>query len=328
MRLRCNRCGKLNRQATTCDESACRYDEYYKTYNSFFRGSRVGPIQYRIALSGGPDAGKTYYLLSLLSKLLTPSSAVRELLSMLGIKSFDIVDPVSLEYYKDLELDCEQDGLEATLPTEAKVADCISVVITFFQPNKRPCELIFYDTSGEVYKTEIVGKRRYEDFIEVTGMGTLYFVDPLEDSMLNGLLDSPKTWECLDLDIVTHLHRIQQIQNNGRAFAEAPVAICVSKFDLLEHFIPSELPAYIYSSDHSFDKKQINSASKALETFLDQKKSKTIDVKNIKSSFSNYSFFATAPTGIDIPHPRMNDLNPKGIVNPLLWMLLQLRIIK
>lgn len=81
--------------------------------------------------------------------------------------------------------------------------------------------------------------------MKIKGSAIIFVVDPREDSKLNSMLKNPKDPKygaCKDYNISEYIHSVLQVVNRGVAIVNNPTGVCVSKFDLLTHKIPYDLP--------------------------------------------------------------------------------------
>ena len=320
--LICNRCNTLRLEHTKCIRTSCDFESYRNAVWEYF-GRRFVYPRYPLTLTGASNAGKTVYLITLINQLLTNKIVKAKLLEY-GIKDIKMIDPISLEEYKRIRQAFSKGKLEFTKQDEP-----LSFFSLFFFPvTGKIFEVVLYNNSGEKIqeKSEFNTIDLVKDH-ELLGSATLHFIDPREDSLLNKKLIKPKDISkfglCHDYDIVSAINDSMQRINRGVKLVNNPIGICISKFDLLNHLIPSELPEY-----HNFDASpdifnDIDALSKELYQFLVYN-SATINPDELQDRYENIRYFPVAPTGNDrMPATSENNM-PRGVLAPFLWVLKEL----
>jgi len=273
---------------------------------------------------GGINSGKTYYLLCLVHILLGNDPDVQVLKRRYGIADVRIVDPTSQDLYDQLIRQASRGDLPYT--DSEKPLGFFSLILTM--DDDRVFEFVLFNTSGEKLENEYEAQKFKTDSHEMKGAATVYLVDPREDSLLNRALEYPKDAPCRNQDIGNHIYRIMQIVNGHIKIIRNPLAVCISKFDLLEHRIPLEVPfnPYIEAHNRRFFE-EIQTVSDKLNSFL-QTKSETVNPGQLEERFRNVNYFALAPFGSDERPAYWDQRKPQGILAPFFWVLKKRDIIK
>ena len=250
----------------------------------------------------------------------------RKMLKKIGIDDVTVIDPNSWYYFNMKMSQAKAGRLAITLPDEP--LEFINLIL--YLSTGKIFEITIFNTSGEKIEDEFLNDNYRTEAHEIKGAGSLHFVDPREDTQLNNLLENQKDnsyGPCNDYEIIDYIHRVMQFVNSGIKTVNNPTAICVSKFDLLMHRIPYDLPEnpFVNIEEKLFIRK-INSVSEELSKFLSQN-STTINPKELSSQFKNIRYFAVAPHGSDKYPTFWKDRNPKGILAPFLWILKELKIL-
>ncbi|TVL99008.1 MAG: hypothetical protein CV087_19695 [Candidatus Brocadia sp. WS118] len=237
-----------------------------------------------------------------------------------------MIDPVSEEYFKRFTEQAKHGRLTLTLSEEPLSYFSLFV----FDFKGKPAELVFFNTSGEKIEDEFLGRNIRSKSHELKGAAILHFVDPREDSKLNSLLHNPKSLDygaCKDYDIVEFMHKLMQFNNRGPTVINNPLAVCISKFDLLMHRIPYDIPEGLFSNALAADYfGDIKAKSKSLSGFLDTY-STTVNPSDLQNKYKKLEYFAIAPFGHDDYPAMWEKRSPKGILDPFLWILKELEII-
>lgn len=320
--IRCSRCNR-KRESKCKNYLGCDFDIYRA---AIIRQFPVRPpTKYYCTISGAANAGKTYYLVTLLFFLMKDMT-VKKILYKYGIKDIIFADPISKKYHNDLLNDCKDGGLKLTSPAEPLK---FFNLIIFRDGSKDPIELVLFNSSGERFEDPTISGDLTKKEHDLCGAAILHFVDPREDSKLHDILLKPKIIQCKNLDIIDFLYRLVQINNYGIQYIEMPLGICVSKFDLLSHKIPNPLPEDIYVSILSRKLfKDIDYSSRILKEFLSLH-STTIEPDILSRRYypEKLRYFGVAAFGNDQTPARWENRTPKGVLAPFLWMLRELQII-
>lgn len=198
---------------------------------------------------------------------------------------------------------------------------------------KNTATLTFYDTAGEALdsKEDMLVYNRYVP----NSKGIILLLDPLQvDSIraqLNGKVDLPNK----NTDVYDILNRIiDNIRDvkNIRGKINIPLAIAFTKLDVLEKFdILPQGSCMREESEHLKNGVFVNSDFEAvnnemntlLQNWLDADLLQLLQCFN-KSAFFGVSALGCAPSGNSVG----NGVQPKRILDPLLWLLAENNYIK
>ncbi|NUQ23985.1 MAG: AAA family ATPase [Saprospiraceae bacterium] len=317
----CSRCNKYCIIPVLCERFDCELPEYYDAYAKVFK---VAPTKYYCSLSGGINSGKTVFLLTLIDSLLHPSKELKSFYQKNKISNIGIIDPVSIKLLKSLIAESSLGQLQITkLNTPLEFFNLI-IRLT----NGIILEIVLFNSSGEKIEDEYNKQNIITAAHELKGSSVIHLVDPREDSSLNKLLMVPKAYdECSNKEITEYIYEVLRYVNRGVTIANQPLAICISKFDLLLPLIPLVLTddPFIEVQQVDFFKK-IDATSKSLSTFLANNRS-TVDPISLQKQFKKHKYFAIAPFGSDAMPAYWKDRASKGIHAPFFWVLKELRII-
>lgn len=302
----------------------CDIIERYKIAQ---QGRRSYP-QFYCGLAGAKEAGKTYFLLSLLSNLLDPPHELENLLNELQL-SFEFHSNSSKEEFAKLVSNATKSPLGGTIVPSELTAQPFDLLI---HKNKKSAKqnyiLTIFNSSGELYdkpsETKISLRHEVKDANVM-----LTFIDPIHDKGFSDLLnENDIAKNPYDINSIKILYEV--LKKNSEKVS-VPMAVCLSKFDLLHHHqgLPIHQP-YITLGDIQQvllegEFEVMESTSNQLKNLL-QKYSSTTKPNEIDRKFNNTKYFAVAPIG----HNEINTakkLEPKGIYAPFFWVLQQLRII-
>lgn len=323
----CSRCNRLRTELIGCKEiDDCNFESYR---NDIIRRFHNGPPQkIFFTLTGGVNAGKTFYLLVLIDMILN-DEGTKIHLKRLGIKDVFLVDSITKETYKRLLNESNAGMLKLTEPKDFTF---FNVFLSLY--NGKIYELVLFNTSGEKIEDIFLKDDEHTDAHELQGAAILHFVDPREDSLLNSILKNPKDptyGACKDYKISEFIHSVFQVTNRGKRIIDNPIAICISKFDLLMHKIPYDLPENPYvdfqddmRTDIYFN--EVSEKSVALAEFLSANSS-TIKPSMLIDKYSALRYFALAPFGSDKYPAYWQEKISRGVLAPFLWAIKQLKII-
>ncbi len=318
--MKCNRCGKLQHTNAKCERFDCPHPDYAAAMKEKFP-NRLPP-KCLFSLVGGINAGKTCYLACLVYELVNPTPFTGQLRNKLGIKNINMIDPESNNLLDLLIKYSNSGGIEATKPD---ILGFFSLILTL--ENEDVYELVLYNSSGEKIEDELRLKKYNTDSHELQGTVSLCLVDPREDSGLNRILKRPKEEACTNFNFAEHFHKVMQKVKNGVQYVDTPMAVCISKFDLLLHRRNQDFlrEPFVEADSRTFFR-DIKTVSGQLRSFLETH-SKTVDPTDLDKRFSNICYFAVAPFGKD-ENLYWKTREPMGLLAPFLWLLKESQIIK
>lgn len=157
--------------------------------------------------------------------------------------------------------------------------------------------------------------------------GIIFLLDPLGIKELSIALNQERS-EGLSEDRL--LHNILEVWSKNEVFnprktIKVPVAVCVSKADILEEiqtfYFQDELDRDLFEWKEGLD--EINFTSMDCKEFLEDYDEKLIDL--IESRFQNVKYFPVSPLGFTPEFDQLNKkISPKGVISPFVWLLEQL----
>lgn len=303
-----------------------------------------------ILVAGRTGAGKTYYILALLEKLMNDENVNREILNPLGLK-FDWGNTASQEKFETFK-NYISDGyrIQGTIfndRVDVKSPFVLDLEIKRYRKRPLSKRITIFNLSGESFEDSTKFHQQAE--IGTASCGILLY-DPTKDEKLYPLLESEHLNDTdfpIGAPSSIFLDLAAKMRPSKRAKVAYPLAICISKFDLLDHLSKIEINDSSFIDDRSefllktdsfptkLDLNRIHENASELRWFLERKS--MIPVTKIRDRFKRYSYFATAPMGYDVPPRNGNEykgqeLKPnlnqsKGILAPFLWLLAYQKII-
>lgn len=307
-----------------CNRAFCSGLERYEKYES----SNAGFRQYSISLAGGSAAGKTYYLINLIGRL-TGKIVDENLSKFLEYKKleFNFASKNSYNYFKQLKSNLERsDGYFATVikPDEAEPFE-LELILN----NNKRVLINLYNTSGEYYNQNNPEYDKWLNRGQFQDSNTfIYFIDPAEDSGLNPLLNpenrkNTENGPPKDLDILEVVQELLSKKERG-ALIQAPIAVVLSKFDLLEqwngiHFQMPYIEIVDMHQDVENQTKRCEFKSNQIKEFIERHSTKS-KPKMIYKKFYNTEYFGVSNIG-SVENKVLSDMNPKGIYAPFFWLL-------
>lgn len=320
VKIRCSRCNNLEFSAkTVCpNEEECPAKSLYQK----LKDGHSLPHLY-IGLAGGKTAGKTYYLLSLIQNLIYPENELEKFLIRKKLR-VQFAHDKSEESFRKLYDVSVVKQLLGTQQIGDRMVDSFDLFFISGTGSKEKYTIIsLFNSSGETYEASENEIHNRHEVREVNSF--LYFIDPIHDS---GFGDYFKqyTGSAKNKDIISRLKQILKLQEDNRTYEKLriPIAVNISKFDLLETKIALQKP-YINIAEMSSS--IIEQNSKQFREIL-QQNSKTVRPDNVDRMFSNVKYFAIAPIGHDSIKNEPSNLSPKGIYAPFFWLLNEFRIIE
>ena len=308
--------------------TSCHHDLPYDFFNE------PTPI---IAVVGGQNSGKSTFLTTLIFQLMSNNKFLAANKIDVNIENKEGKEKFS-EYFQTLFVDKEI--LEGTKNEAKKKAILIRLDKPKANNKLKSMFLTFYDTPGEEFYD-------YKRLLEVhpnihNADGILFLVDPLNmEGIYKELYTAGKSnkydderlrlLEQSEYAILQNLRTVLRLNHklDKKGRIEPPIAICISKFDLVEDLTPiivediSSEKGLGYELTEVMD--DIASTSYDLEEWLLERDSKfTIGVQNL---FRNHHFFAVSPLGMAPQELSKRDIEGKGVLQPFLWLLRQTKFL-
>ena len=313
-----------------CGRTFCSGLERYTKYFT----SNVGIKTYSISLAGGSSSGKTYYLINLIGRLTNQIEDIKlnQYLNSIGLE-FNFASKKSKDYFKELKTILDRNkGYFATIP-QAEGAEPFEIEL--IKNGRERFLLNIYNTAGEYYRTDNIDHKKWLNKGQFKDSNTyLYFIDPIEDSGFNHLLNREnkknyKDGPPKDFDVLDVVQELMLKKENG-AKIQAPFAVVLSKFDLLEHLNGQYFQQpYVELEDIYRDGQSGNyglqAKLKEVESFIEQFSTMSKPSK-IKKHFFNTQYFGVSNMGHNSNFV-LSDMNPKGIYAPFFWILSQINIL-
>jgi len=297
-----------------------------------------------IAIVGDLASGKTHYLTSCIQQLMQ-----RGTWQVIGCSKIVGQGDSDTRYYKDYyapvyvrheQFSLTPQGALST-PNALYTIDPLIYEVVFaarsrLQPAKS-VNLMFYDSSGE----DIAQEQRmilFSHYI-LRASAIIFLADPLA---MHSLVDKlPHNHSMLPgtdrrFSPSTVLNRVIQTfeQNLGLkpgAKLQTPIAIAVSKSDLLEYVTSYTTTKPLFLSDTTLGNKLdpiiFGTIDREVRDLLQHVGDK--ELLPSTSSFVNTSFFAVSPTGWPADQTgKFPRIEPRRCLDPLLWALWKLRVIE
>ena len=193
--------------------------------------------------------------------------------------------------------------------------------------------LTFYDTAGENFDSDddILVFNRYIP----NSKGIILLLDPLQVPAIRKRLEGKMPLPAQNTDAVEILSRV--IENiraikNIKGNINIPIALVFTKMDALEtHGLLPEGSCLSYESDHlkfgAFSKSDFENTKIEMETLLEN----WVDdeIQQMLKQFSKYAIFGVTSLGaIPLNNRISSTINPRRVLDPLLWVLSENKYIK
>lgn len=196
----------------------------------------------------------------------------------------------------------------------------------------RSIDLVIFDAAGE----DLTTMTNFEQFgrYAVKASGIIVMIDPFRyPTIFNKLskdiqnrIPSPDAMEGTPNDIVDF---VLNAKSNSRALRPGqkiavPTAVTLTKIDMLRSLGQGNSPLLQNTRHvHGFNRKQCESNSKTLISFLDANGAGELDA-NVRNQFEKYAFFGVSALGELPDEDVLTNIRPINVADPLLWILFQL----
>lgn len=286
-----------------------------------------------IAILGLRNSGKSIYLAQLIERLREQS------LARVGATLFPVTQATERIFKENYEIPILR-GLQRPLSTAPLASNPHLRTPLVFRVSftakdngvargvERAAHLVFLEASGEDLETSPFPDlyRRY-----ITAAGALVLlIDPLSIQALrkevraanlqSGQIDIPERFDKL----LSNLFYSVFDQQGTQKMVQKPVAITISKSDLIRRVLRGESPPFFSPSEHigGFDRQDSVEVSASIEEMLDRWGEKaTLEV--VRQRFENARFFAVSSLGADPQGPTFQEPNPQRVEDPIFWILNQ-----
>ena len=196
----------------------------------------------------------------------------------------------------------------------------------------RSATLTFYDTAGENLDSgdEMLIYNRYIP----NSKGIILLLDPLQVPAIRAQLEGKMPLPAMNTEVTDVLSRVVENIRSVRNITgtiNIPLALAFTKLDALEKFdvLPEDsilrensrhLDMGVFSQSE-FETCNIEMRD-ILENWLDD------ELVQLMKNFSKYAFFGVSALG-DVPtNNRLQEIKPKRVLDPLLWLLAENKYIK
>ncbi len=191
--------------------------------------------------------------------------------------------------------------------------------------------LIIYDSAGEDFANEATAAAYKQFLLHMDAM--IYIADPLKMPNISQRIpqdlqpDIPSGPYRPAAYVLVHVRSLlEQIKMPGGAGVSIPVAITLSKADLLEHINPHACFLTTSSYEKGLDLQDINEVHQEVRSLIEEYGD--ITLLSASEAFPYKGFFAVSATGRSPRSGRFTRVEPKRCLDPLLWILSALRVIE
>jgi hypothetical protein len=289
-----------------------------------------------IAVIGGVSSGKSTFITVLIDLLLNHKSLVSDL----GLHSM-IIDNKGREIF-DKNKGVLIESLKSLEGTQDRLHPILVRINSNKKENSESLFLSLFDTQGEEFKSVIGILNRCRQVTNADAI--LFLLNPLDirgvfrqlkkadkDGIYKNFRENDDNYE-----IIQNIHDAfveDELLKSGQPI-KLPVAFGISRADEIEEI------ANIYLSEDNeeeyFDINDMKSdlvfSSEDLMDFLDDEDPRL--VANIRQNYSNFKFFPVSSMGnrpkdegTTYSEKTYSAYEPKGVLNPILWLLSELKFI-
>lgn len=290
---------------------------------------------YTIAIIGDVSAGKSHYIAACIDQLKKYALQVVGCTQIIGLDNAD--EEFNNKFYKPVFVQRQQ--IPPTQQATIKVNKPLVYELVFRQEtaffSQHSINLLFYDASGE----DIAQQDRmvqYSSYIAYAD-AIIFLADPL--TMPNIVKELPRNMQpkaIRERSSVEVFNRVLHTFRNIHALPQnvkmkMAVAITLSKSDLLKYVTKKERQEPLFLSDsvytNALDSKMFEIIDSEVRRFILQYGDQTLI--HASDAFSNASFFAISATGFSPDETgHFPIIEPKRCLDPLLWTLWKLGVIK
>ena len=288
-----------------------------------------------IAVVGGKNSGKSTFLTALIKQLLSNNKFLAEHQVDVNIENKAGKDKFD-DYYESLYIRNER------LEGNPIMVDNQAILIRLDRPgwnnSIKSIFLTFYDTPGEEFYDVDRLLEHHPNIHNADGI--LFLADPLnlegiyEQLHINGRTnrwtdERLKLLTQSEYAILQNLRTVlrQKKKLNLKGKVHPPIAVCLSKFDIIEDLSPVDTENLEGSKTWTYSLEEvlvdIDEISEELYEWL-----KEVDPKfagGVVNLFSKYHFFPVSPLGMPPEELKNREIDERGVLQPFLWLLREFR---
>lgn len=191
--------------------------------------------------------------------------------------------------------------------------------------NATHSNLVFFDAAGEDLQSLGVLEREARYVTQSDGL--ILLLDPLQIAVVRDEFDSDAELPPVSADPYTMLGRIAALLREARGIPagkpiEVPLAITLSKSDMLRGLLPEEHPLFHAAANgRLFDLDAARNLSERLRADVAAWLGERFD-KLVKAEFSHVAYFGVSALGGNpVAGHLHNGVAPRRVEDPILWML-------
>lgn len=287
-----------------------------------------------IAVVGDSFSGKSHYIATMIDQLRRGQVSNSLGIYQLTASNQKIEERYQREYYEPLFKDKQK--IPTTIQTFNPIDEPLIFKLTVSGATKKQFNLLIYDASGEDIAT-LLNFVQYKRHI-LNAKAIIFIADPwampgFTDHLAHHLRPEPGyVTGRLTSDVLQKVVEAfrRNIGDPGRAKFPLPVAITLSKSDLIEYLIAMNNERYkllydpIYPS--ALDKSEREAVDANVCALLDEIKEHSL--LQAAEDFEKVSFFAISATGTSANSNGIySDVKPHRTLEPLFWVLRELHIV-
>lgn len=294
-----------------------------------FSGHSTAAEMIGISMVGASGVGKSHFLTVLLN------SVKQDMPKTYGCALYPLggdntIEQYNRKYYQPLF----EEGKLLSSTTQEDVEPLIySLVFPEGSTSGKTANMTFYDACGSNFYSERAMEEGNRSIYNSKGI--LFLIDPTQlDTIRTRRLARGKPVCEIDpgtlLSRTIHLIRAGSGQGNVKQKISIPIAVCLTKMDILRPWLD---PASFVGSRSrhlrrpGFDAVDFDSCNLEVISLIESWQGKDL-INQVTSQFTTYGFFAFSSLGQEpTDDGRVQHIQPHRVMDPLLWLLYQNRII-
>lgn len=282
-----------------------------------------------VSMVGAERAGKSHFLTVLLNSVKNEMAAAYDC-SLYPLGGDNTIEQYNRQYFQPL---FEQGRLLSSTAQEDVEPLIYSLVFPENSPNGKTTNITFYDACGANFYSESEMEQSNRSIYNSKAI--LFLIDPTQFSIIRDRRRAGGKPVCeVDpgtlLSRTIHLIRAGSGKNNIRQKISIPIAICLTKMDIVRPWLD---PSSFISnpSRHlrytGFDSIDFESCNMEIMSLIHKWGGKEL-INQVSSQFTTYGYFAFSSLGQEpTDDGRVQHIRPHRVMDPFLWLLYQNRII-
>ncbi len=278
-----------------------------------------------ISIVGAPGAGKSYYVGTLLKQVQSKFPTLKCTMRLDG-QNRKLYDTKFKNYFESNKI---LEKTKQTNPGENIISNNMPILCTVTNSKQKARTFTFFDAAGENFDDEAI-MRDVAPYI-ANSSAIILLLDPTDIPMVRNAICDEKGKAAVEENVISYedllnnLINVIKLAHASNAQIEIPLAICFSKWDLIENS-PSLRPegsVTLTPSPHfvqGFSESDCENISSDVEGLLNAWDQSNF-ILQARAAFKTVKFFVCSAIGAEAEMGKVPNIVSKRVEDPFLWLL-------